>query len=194
MKKFVFGLIAGFILATMTTAFAMTQLSAYINPDIKININGESLKTEVVSVTETQKNYASVRDIAEALGATVTWNQKTKTIDIVSNKNKESEVDIVNTTTPKTTNTIEYDPEAGLPVGAEWVDFKGCKAIKYNNKIYLSESDLKTKFDLVYRNDNFVYTPTEQVIDGDFFGTGKSLLVGYTVYFATDLFGEFIGE
>lgn len=194
MKKFVCGLLTGFILATMTAVFAASQINAYINTDIKINVDGEQLKTEIVSVTETQKNYASVRDIAESLGATVTWNQSTKTIDIVSNKSTESEVDTVNTTAQKTTNTtIEYDPETGLPVGAEWVDFKGCKAIKYDGHIYITENDLKVKYKLVYHGNNiYINHETGETITGDFIGPGKSLLVDNVVYVNIDLFN--IGE
>lgn len=194
MKKFISGLVLGFILATMTTVFAVSQITAYFNPDIKININGTPLKTQVVSVDETQKNYVSVRDVAEALGATVTWDQKTKTIDITS---KESEVDTVSNATAPT--QIKYDETTGLPIGAKYIDYKDCKAVKYNNNIYISLIDLDEKYNIkskytlpdqkcfVLEKDNVLikinYTSTENVIAG-----------AGNVYFNINLFSQYIGD
>lgn len=196
MKKFLSGLLVGIILATMTTAFAASKITAYFNPDVKIRVDGVLLETEIVTVAEKQKNYTSVRDVAEALGATVEWNQETKTINITS---KESEVDTVGIDTPKSTNTtIEYNPETGLPVGAEWVDFKDCKAISYNDKIYLSETDLAIKFNILYENNRdyryITYKHGEDKIEVDFYNRENYIDSGKGIYLNKDLFAEFIGE
>lgn len=195
MKKFISGLVLGFILATMTTVFAVSQITAYFNPDIKININGTPLKTEIVSVDETQKNYVSVRDVAEALGATVTWDQKTKTIDITS---KESEVDTVSTVTEKVTNTTEYNSETGLPTGAEWVDFNGCKAIKYNNNIYILDIDLTERLGFYFKDYNnktiLTYSKDGRDVIIDISNKNNYLKVNSRFYLNYQLFDEILGE
>lgn len=197
MKKFVFGLIAGFILATMTTAFAMTQITAYFNPDIKININGTPLESEIVSVNETQKNYAPIRDIAEALGAYVEWNQATKTINITSKQDKESEVDTVNNTTSPA--NIKYDETTGLPIGAKYTDYKDCKALEYNNNIYISLKDLDEKYNIKSKytlpdQKCFVFEKDNELIKIDYTSTENVISGAGNVYFNINLFLQYIGD
>lgn len=154
MKKFILGLITGLLLSTMTVSFAASKLTAYFNPDVKINIDGVPLKAEIVSVDETQKNYAPVRDVAEALGATVTWNQETKSIDIIS---KESEVSVVSNTA---VNQVQYDYKTKLPINAEFVTYKNIEnAVKYNDIIYISSDDFRA-----IGNFSYALIDTEKIV------------------------------
>jgi len=94
MKKFVSGLLAGIIIATSLVVMAATGIKeAYFNNAVKLIVDGKEIKTEIVTVTpEGQingKNYVSVRDLAEALGATVTWDGAKKEIQISTRTNTE---------------------------------------------------------------------------------------------------------
>jgi len=94
MKKFVSGLLTGIIIASAFTAMAATGIKeAYFNDVIKLVVDGKVIDTEIVTVTSegqvNGKNYVSARDLAEALGATVTWDGAKKEIQISTRTNTE---------------------------------------------------------------------------------------------------------
>lgn len=92
MKKFFSGLLAGVLLMFSIVAFAAPNLKeSYVNETVKLIVNGKPIKTEIITAKiegqQFGKNYVSARDLAEALGATVTWEQDTQTI-VVTNGEK----------------------------------------------------------------------------------------------------------
>jgi len=88
MKKLLSGILIGMIIATAFGVFAATLGNAYFNSQVKLMVNGKAVTTDILSATiagETNgKNYVSARDLAEALGATVTWDGATKTVKVAS--------------------------------------------------------------------------------------------------------------
>lgn len=59
---------------------------------IDVVVNGGIIKTPVDAFLETENNttYVPVRAIAEALGATVSWNDETKTATVIKDENEVS--------------------------------------------------------------------------------------------------------
>ena len=77
----------------LTASFATNALAEHYNIDgyeipIDIVINGCIIKTPVNAFLENDTTYVPVRAIAEALGASVSWNDETKTATVV--KGEES--------------------------------------------------------------------------------------------------------
>lgn len=89
MKKYFSGLLTGIILMIATAGFSASQIkSAYYNPDIKVRVNGTLVDSIPITVIDEGqqwgKNFTGVRDIAEALGATVSFDPGTKVITVSS--------------------------------------------------------------------------------------------------------------
>lgn len=89
MKKFISGLLIGILITSTAGTFAASKIkSAVFAPDIKIEVNGKQIAAEPISVTlEGQtngSNYVGAKALAEALGATVTWDGPTKRIIVTS--------------------------------------------------------------------------------------------------------------
>lgn len=88
MKKFICGLLVGFMLAIGVTTYAVPEIkSAVFSPDIKLVVNGKQVDSEVVSVVTSDNpgymtNYVPARALAESLGATVTWDGKERVINV----------------------------------------------------------------------------------------------------------------
>jgi len=99
MRKFLSGLLICVLIATSLTAFAASKIkSAYFNDNVKLQVDGKIIDTEILTAFQegqvNGKNYVSARDLAEALGAKVSWKQETQTIDVISaNKTKTEEAD-----------------------------------------------------------------------------------------------------
>ena len=67
MKRFISGLVIGIVLSAAVTSFAATALKeAYFNNIVKLNVDGKSVTTDVLSATiqgqVNGKNYVSARD------------------------------------------------------------------------------------------------------------------------------------
>ncbi len=82
MKKFISGLIIGILVSITLTSFAASTIkTAFFNPAILLKVDGKIVDTDIITaVKEGQingKNYVSARDLAEAMGATVTWGENT---------------------------------------------------------------------------------------------------------------------
>jgi hypothetical protein len=88
LKKFICGLLVGIALTMGVTVSAVPEIkSAVFSPDIKLIVNGEAIDTPVVSVVTVENpgymtNYVPARALSEALGATVTWDGKARTISV----------------------------------------------------------------------------------------------------------------
>ena len=89
MKRFVTGLITGILIASSISVFAASKIkSAVFAPDIKIEVNGKQISSAPISIVlEGQtngSNYVGTKALAEALGATVSWDGATRKIIVTS--------------------------------------------------------------------------------------------------------------
>lgn len=120
MKKFICGLLVGFMLAIGVTTYAVPEIkSAVFSPDIKLVVNGKQVDSEVVSVVTTDKpgymtNYVPARALSEALGATVTWDGKAKAINVSTDET--ATVSSVSAPAPTTKTTPKTNPDIPYPV------------------------------------------------------------------------------
>lgn len=106
MKKFISGLLIGAILMLTITTFAAGAIKeAWFNKEIKLEVDGKTVGTDMVTVilegSVDGTNYVSARALAEALGAKVEWDGKNKKI-LVTSKDKD--------TTPVTTGYSYSNP------------------------------------------------------------------------------------
>lgn len=192
-KQFIAGFLACLILlsAIFITGYA-EGITAIINP-FPILFDGQPAQVEAYNING--RTFLALGDIAKYFGATAKLNEVTKQIEVNTNVVTE-EVKSMSTATE-----IEYDYTTKLPVGAEVIEYKGCKsAVKYNENIYLSLADLKSKFGIksVYLNvkaHTETFMKDESTVIVDLKVTGNSFLTsnGYP-YYNVNLFSELIGE
>ena len=138
MKKFACGLLVGFLLAFSVSLYASTvpQIkTAQFAPDIKLIVNGEAIDTPVVSVVTVENpgymtNYVPARAVAEELGATVTWDGKTRTISI--DKVKETTEETAEKTS-STQSTVAPEPNPNVPFPVEKIDDAGINVYNVRN-------------------------------------------------------------
>lgn len=151
MKKYLSGFLTGIIITLTITTFASTVIKeAYFNNDIKI-IDSEKgqVNTEIVTVIKdgetSGRNFVSVADLSKALDKQVLWDGSTKTIKL-----SNMEVKTMTTTGNKIpVNEIQ---------NAYYTTYNGMEAIEYNNNIYVSRSDLNSKYDLWWEGSNNIFT------------------------------------
>lgn len=157
-KPYIAGILTGVLIASSISAFAAvkTLKSAQFN-STKIKVDGKFIAQNYPCLTvkthqdKYAKTYATPREIAEALGAKVNVDDKTNTINIISKEHAA----VLAAITP------EFDEKTGLPYGATYAEYKGCKtAVKYKDTIYISTSDLKKYFNISVKNVN-LYKNTE---------------------------------
>lgn len=74
------------VIAFVVILVLATGIFAFGDSIVKIFINGEELDATVPPSLENGSTVASVRDIAEALGASVTWDPETGSVRIESDK------------------------------------------------------------------------------------------------------------
>ena len=94
MKKFILGLIVGICIAVPASLYAenVQQITAYINPDVKITVNGEPLVLEEPAILYNQRTYLPLRWVAEnVMGMAVGWDQETQTV-VLTPKIDESQI------------------------------------------------------------------------------------------------------
>jgi len=92
MKKFISGILVGIILMlTLTTFAAGAVKEAWFNKEIKLEVDGKTVNTDIVTFVlggaVNGTNYVSARALAEALGAKVEWDGKNKKISVTSKDN-----------------------------------------------------------------------------------------------------------
>jgi hypothetical protein len=200
-KYLVCGLVIGLLCANVSVfALNKTLKQAYFN-DIKITVDGQELvlNTPVVTV-ETNEDaagftYVPARQLAEALGAKVDWDNKNKAVIVTSNA-------LTTSTTEQTDLSdlypVKIDPETGKIIGAEEIEYKGCKCLLYNDIIYISDTDLVMKFGFRYGymfSGGICYTKGENKIfiyNND--KTNNIYNSVGTIYYKIDLFKDLMGE
>jgi len=126
MKKYVSGIITGFLLCLGVTVFAAVPMvrQANFTDTVAIEINSIRQDMEIVSVVkqgdEDARNYASIYDLAIAMGAEVTWDGVHNVIGISTSQQKEA-VQLLSQSTPQVQQQIKVvtyvDPN-------EWINIK----------------------------------------------------------------------
>ncbi len=82
MKKYAIGLIAGLLLGFL---LATTSMALASNP-IRLIVNGTEVPSDPAPQMIGGRVFVPVRFVAEALGAKVEWDDKTKTVNIIAPK------------------------------------------------------------------------------------------------------------
>jgi len=153
MKKYLSGLFTGIIIMFTVTSFASgTIKNAYFNQNIKVNLDEKQLDTELVTVElEGQPygtNYISTRTLAESLGATVSYDYATQTINIATNEPDKTIIE-----TESEVNTMPKDTE-NKPTRTT---YKGYEAIEQDGITYVQPSyidELNITMDYSYSDNN----------------------------------------
>lgn len=88
MKKLIAGIIAGILITLTATSYAASIIkSVYFNDNVKLQVNGKLITTEILTATKEGQingsNYVSARALAEAMGGAVDW--KNNTVIVTSN-------------------------------------------------------------------------------------------------------------
>lgn len=87
MKKFIAGAIFGAALMFTTSVFAdgaLKQITAYLTPDVSVEVNGKKVALENVPVNYDGSTYLPVRELASAVGLAVDWDDASRTAKLSS--------------------------------------------------------------------------------------------------------------
>jgi len=89
MKKFLCGVLIGIIVMISITALGANIIhNSYFNNEIKIEVDGKQVDTDIVTVElqgeQYGKNYVAARDLAEAMGGNVKWDGNNKKIIVAT--------------------------------------------------------------------------------------------------------------
>lgn len=87
MKKFVLGLIVGICITIPASLYAenVQQITAYVNPNLKITIDGEQVDLGEPAILYNHRTYLPLRWIAEnVMGMEVEWDQETQTATLTT--------------------------------------------------------------------------------------------------------------
>lgn len=137
MKKFVLGFIVGALLMIPVTVFSQTaveNISAYLNPNVKINLDGEPLELETIPIIYEQTTYLPLRELSEkVIGMEVGWNQETSTVEL------KTEEDL------PVTDVTQSQPNEGDEVGSNF-DFSSYEEF-YSVNESLSHSEISKLID-----------------------------------------------
>lgn len=86
MRKYLIGFIVGVIITIPVTAFGqIDNIKAYLNPNVKITVDGEPIQLETTPIIYEQTTYLPLREISEkVMGMSVGWNQETSTVELTT--------------------------------------------------------------------------------------------------------------
>lgn len=113
MKKFLCGLLMGFLLATSGVATAAEQ--------IKLFINGKEMRTDVAPSIVNGRILVPLRVISESLGADIYWNQDNKAVNVLSKKvptKEEMRETIINLAKSATVKVVSKESRAQSKYGS----------------------------------------------------------------------------
>ena len=111
LKGAAIGIIAMIIIMTSIPVFAtVAQRAATINyNNIKIVLNGKAVQTENEPFIFDSRTYLPVRDVAEALGLNVDWDDRTKTASLSGKNGKyQTEADFLNSVEGAAFQAVAY--------------------------------------------------------------------------------------
>ncbi len=182
MKKTVFGLILGLFLSLGITSFAAVEFNVAANK-FPIFVNGN--KSDISALNVNGSTYIKLSDLKK-VGTTASFDSTKKQIDITAPVASSAAA-------PSTANNNSGGNNMAtnqLPEGASYVEFQDCKAILYNGKTFLSESDLAMKYGLIYQsNGDFLRKSDNSIIHIDLTQRANFLTVSGIIYNNKDLFG-----
>lgn len=198
LKSIVLGIVIGSLVSSIIPIKAAVEEYVLQKSDCKLVVNGQTVDDSKYKVLNKDGiNYmavAAIKPIVTSIGGQFNFDNNTKTISI--NTSGEGVSSINSTTQTQTTNDIQYNESTGLPIGAEYIEYKDCKkAIKYNGKIYVSQSNLYTKFKFKSKTviDNKAIFEKDGVqVSIDLSNKNLAYNVGAVMYFDISLFS--IGE
>ena len=109
------------------TSYAVPSIpeivSAKFSPEIKLLVDGEPVQTPIVSVVTKENpgymtNFAPIREVCEKLGATVTWDGKSRTITVESQKSTDAaeKESVSMATNTKEVENMSTSPDIPFPV------------------------------------------------------------------------------
>jgi hypothetical protein len=83
-KKFIAGLIVGvgFMATTVIVADGPEQIAAFLRPDFKVTLEGQSASLDKPPVILNNTMYLPLKEVAELSGLNVTWNESTLTAEL----------------------------------------------------------------------------------------------------------------
>lgn len=86
MRKYLIGFIIGVVITVPVTAFGqIDNIKAYLNPNVKITVDGEPIQLETTPIIYEQTTYLPLREISEkVMGMSVGWNQETSTVELTT--------------------------------------------------------------------------------------------------------------
>ena len=70
----------------MASSLALGGISAYASNDVTVNLDGKKMSFDVNPFIENGRTLVPMRAMFEAVGASVTWNQDSKTIIVAQEK------------------------------------------------------------------------------------------------------------
>ena len=81
MKKFLAGVLIGVISVAAVGVIASNIYNAY-DADFKVYVDGVEFESDTPIVVAENRTYLPLRDIGEALGVPVNWDEETKTVEV----------------------------------------------------------------------------------------------------------------
>lgn len=134
-KQFIAGFVTCFILLSFIfiPGYAEDALQVMLNP-YPIVVNGQILQVESYNINGF--TFLKLADIGTAFNATTKFNETKQQIELTTNSKT------VNTSNNKQPTIINYDLDSKKPINAELIDYKGCRALKYENKTFVHIEDL----------------------------------------------------
>ncbi|MFD2614638.1 stalk domain-containing protein [Paenibacillus gansuensis] len=190
MNKFLLGMITGVMLFVSTSAFASTSLQkvqAYINKQISVKVNGNSLAVEPILYNNT--TYLPIRKIAEATNSQVNMKGKVIELNSISNEHKENQTSIndpsPSPTVPRFIKIPNYYKESQMD------------ALKIDNRTYVHIADGARHYELFDRINYdknkkviaFDKSEVKIIVDDEYTSTSKAFLYQGVVYVDESSFG-----
>ncbi|NEW08225.1 copper amine oxidase N-terminal domain-containing protein [Paenibacillus sp. SYP-B3998] len=191
MKKFIsgitVGLVAGVVLTIGTSSFAdsvISKVEAYINPSIPVTLDGQTISLDKPVAIIDGSSYLPVKSIGQVVGKDVSWNDKTKSIEL------KSVINPTDTVPSKDVGQVGTQPEDKAKEGVTHLNkdsiqslvllqnyFNGKDAYKDGNIVYMNLSAGGSKYSI---RDKIVYNNSDKSITFK----GSSIKINYNDSYA----------
>lgn len=133
-KSFIMGFICSSVLLSITSiAYAQNKnIEAFYN-DIKLMVNGKIVDTKQdAPFIYNGRTYTPSRYVAEALGATVKWNETTNTVEVTNDK--------------QNTNTVVTENLNSNTNDVTTIKKDGFTLYVFNDNQYISSTEINNKY------------------------------------------------
>lgn len=122
--------------------------------NIKITVDGKSISTDNEPFIYNGVTYLPVRDVANATGKTVSWDNDTKTVNLISKKDNVSNTQNTNNKKTITLSNGNYVVGKDLPAGKYNIKcIKGSGSIStddYEISIFLVSPELLEQYNKIF--------------------------------------------